>query len=396
MALVFTKLKRVLGGQKQAIKAENINDIVRAVEELQNALSPASKKGKRPAAGNPPPFWTTISRVPNSDPAEYQVSVTLGYLTYQQATLEEDTDKSVGWIAPKINDVSLEPPSANDTPTDPPWLPPTLELPDVQSWVYLRVKTDEHGAPKLDGESVTIEAFDTEQDDVHHVRPSPSGGEKEGDYFFLILETEGNGGTPEIPIVRRRITGNRHMPNQLVEIANIGGERELYKGYLIGPDDKHELRTIEQLEGDGEPIILPLDPGDPEADPPVAPESEGDTIKWRRIAQRASSPQVQVKDGGDVIRIEGNGFDGGDFSAVRKFSIGIYDGLVTSFLKDELSGWWGTVAIQFDPNGGSLQTLELDFEDGILVAVRCSQGVTGAGTQGDEGFANFQIGDTDT
>jgi hypothetical protein len=81
---------------------------------------------------------------------------------------------------------------------------------------------------------------------------------------------------------------------------------------------------------------------------------------------------------------------------VRKFNIVVKDGLVKSFTKIDDSGWWGTVGIQFDPNGGTLQTLELDFEDGSLVDVRCSQGVTGDGTEADPALVNFQIGDTDT
>jgi hypothetical protein len=344
-------------------------DWAKWVEKTLRRLIDVPPPRQRPitgGSGEKPPLWTIISQVPDSPPEApvFQATPTLGYLIYQQATMAEQEDESVGWIAPKImvngQLVSIEPPSANDAPTDPPWSPPSVELPAMQSWVYLRVKTDADGAPKLDGESVTIEAFDEKQVDIHHVRPSPSGGEEEGDYFFLILETEGDGGDPERPIIRRRITGNRQLPNQLVEITNIGGERELYKGYLPGPDDKHEFRTLEQLEGDGEPIIKELDPGDPEADPPVAPEEEGPTIKWRRVAQRASRPQVQVKDGGDVIRIEGNGEMAGlgGFATLLTYD----DGLITSVL-DEPFGYEGEVSIV---DGCGTLIHKMNFEKGLL------------------------------
>jgi hypothetical protein len=374
------------------------NEVRTALQQLE-ARVPTANIGRGSSSSVRQNFWTTISKTPNSSAENpvFQATPSLGYLIYQQATMAEQEDESVGWIAPKImvngQLVSIEPPSANDAPTNPPWSPPSVELPAVQSWVYLRVKTDADGAPKLDGESVTIEAFDEQQVDIHHVRPSPSGGEEEGDYFFLILETEGDGGDPERPIIRRRITGNRQLPNQLIEITNIGGKRELYQGYLPGPDDKHEFRTLEQLEGDGEPIIKGLDAGDPGADPPVPAEEEGPTIKWRRIAERATSPQIQVKDGGNVIRIEGNG---NNLSYIDPFEgqINFTDGLVTDIQGGTFNGWWGTDSIQFDPGTGSIQTLIREFRNGILVSVTNSQGIAGAGTEADPGFSVFQMGDT--
>ena len=78
----FTRPPRVVGGNKQPIKASDFNLLARAIEELQNAI-PQSLKPSAPATGNRPPFWTTISQVQGSDPPEFQVAVTLGYLSYQ-------------------------------------------------------------------------------------------------------------------------------------------------------------------------------------------------------------------------------------------------------------------------------------------------------------------------
>jgi len=284
-------------------------------------------------SGDKPPFWTEIYQIPDTDPPEYQVAVTLGYLSYQNATATEEEDGVTGWIAPKIQGdngfVSLEPPGVGGEE----WTAPKLALPALQSWVYLRVKTDSDGLPKLDGESVTVEAFAEKQESIHHIRYSEEGAEEDGDYYFLILETESDGGDPAKPVARRRITGNREMPNQLVEFENVFDDedpsetpRKIYKRYLEGPDDKHLVRTLKQCAGRGEDLIKPLDPGRDAVPPVIAengtvlkagedavpPEAEGDSIFWRRIDGRATQAQIEVVATGDeseIIEVRGNGFD---------------------------------------------------------------------------------------
>lgn len=332
--------------------ANEVREFARQIE----ARIPTANVGRgASAAGSKPPFWSTISRVPDSDPAEYQVTFSLGYLTYQNATAVEAEQGVTGYITPKINGVDMD-----DEDVEP------LPLPGLASFVYLRVKTDADGAPKFDGESVTIEAFEEAQQSTHHVRPSPSGGEEEGDYYFLLLETESNGAIPTpAPRAKRRITGNRELPNQLVEIANTGDGREVYKGYSAGPDDKHEFRSLKQLEGRGEPIIKELDPGDSEADPPVPAEEEGDVIPFRLIAERVTQPQVRVtSDGDDIIQIEGNGYDDTYFDPFGG-SIAFKDGMATAIAGGAFSGWWGTVIYQ---TGGGNPLGREDYQNGIKVA----------------------------
>jgi hypothetical protein len=385
MGNTFTRPPKVLGGNRQAISAKDFNALSRAIEELQNAIPAQPAQQNRPGVKMPPAFWGTVSQVPQSDPPEYQASFTLGYLTYQNAGASESEQGVTGYIVPKIKNEDGELISMD---AEAPIVVPSVALPDVVSFVYLRVKTDADGVPKFDNESVTIEAFDEAQESIHHVRPSPSGGEEEGDYYFLLLETESNGATPTpAPRVVRRLTGNREMPNQLIEITNIGGKRELYQGYLPGPDDKHELRTLEQLEGDGEPVLKDLNPGDPEATPPVPAEEEGPTIKFRRIAERATSPQVQVKDGGDVIRIEGNGEFGSYIDAFGG-QINYNDGLITGVQGGTFNGWWGTIEWVYEAAGGSEETylhLRQTFRNGILTKVEYWSGVAPVDAPGTEG-----------
>ena len=333
MGNTFTRPPKVLGGNRQAISAKDFNALSRAIEELQNAIPAQPAQQNRPGVKMPPAFWGTVSQVPQSDPPEYQATFTLGYLTYQNAGASEAEQGVTGYIVPKIKNKSGQWISMD---AESPQIVPPVVLPSVTSWVYLRIKTTADGVPEFnqeDGPTFTIEAFSEEQKSIHHVRPSPSGGEEKGDYYFLLLETEGDGGDPEKPVIVRRITGNREMPNQLIEITNIGGKRELYQGYLPGPDDKHELRTLEQIQGRGEDIIKALNGGDPDATPPVPAEEEGPTIKWKRIADRGDSgngPQVKVssKENGDIIVIEGNGRFGSYIDAFGG-QINYDDGLIT-------------------------------------------------------------------
>lgn len=278
------------------------------------------KRGGR-GGGTGAPLSASIVVIPDTDPVEYGVKITPGYVLYQNAGANESEQGATGYLMPKMGGVALDDPEVEP-----------LELPALVSYVYLRIRTDSDGVPKFDAEGgpVTIEAFDAPQESVHHVRKNPSSGQEEGDYFHLLLETESNGATPTpAPRVKRRITGNRELPNQLVEIENLGdlgdsNVRPLYEGYDPGPEDKHKLRTLKQLAVRGEPIIKPLDDG----------EQEGDSIPFKSIAERATGPQVRVttEEGGEVIKVEGNGYDA-ILASVRKFSISVADGLVTDLFE---------------------------------------------------------------
>jgi len=370
-------------------------------------------------SGEKPPFWTEISQVPESDPPEFQVAVTLGYLSYQSNTPAAQASAlgTTGWIVPTIAGVSMEPPVPQ---TDPPTTIPKLPLPAVESWVYLRVKTDVDGFPKPfsqeDGSFVTIEAFNQEQKSIHHIRLSPESDEEEGDYFFLILKTKADESDPPRPIPERRITGNREMPNQLIEILNLGeesegGRQELYKGYDIAID-KHDLRAVLQQQTPGVPIIEPLAPEVPAVPPVVVdgqivtpgkpaipPEEPGDYVRWRTLDGRVSggeqsnpdtSRQIQVREREEdneqlpgqkksVIEVVGNDYTTTE-SSVSKFTISVNDGLVTNFLKEDADseGWWGTIQWIFYPSGGGLPvSIGLDFEAGVLKRVRQDVGSAG-------------------
>jgi hypothetical protein len=389
MANSFTRPPRVVGGNKQTISAKDFNALSRAIEELQNTISPSSPKSKRRNNAQLDPFWTTISQVEGSDPATYEVSVTLGYLSYQSNTPAAQASDlgTTGWIVPTIAGVSMEPPIPQ---TDPPTETPKLPLPANESWVYLRVKTDVDGFPK-DGE-VTVEAFDEAQESIHHIRLSPESDEEEGDYFFLILKTKADESDPPRPIPERRITGNREMPNQLIEILNLGeeseaGRQEVYKGYDVALD-KHDVRAVLQQQTPGVPIIEPLAAAVPEVPPvtdaegtvvtpgsPAIPAEEpGDYIRWRTISERQTGAQIKVeeKESGELadgekrgyIEITGNNYTnflGEQFITLLETN----DGLVTEFTGTPF-GLDKTIRVP-DECGTLIQILT--FEKGLLTAV---------------------------
>jgi len=353
------------------------------------------------------PFWTSIVTLPGG---AFGVSVKKGYLIYQSNTPAAQASEMgvAGYVVPKITGFSLEDEEV-----------PPLELPALESWVYLRVQTDSDGFPKIEGgaEGVTIEAFDEEQASTHHIRSSPSSGETEGDYYFLILQTESDGGSPAKPRPVRRIPGNRGMPNQLIEILNLGdsdegGRQEIYQGYDISID-KHDFRAILQQQTSGVPLIEPLAPGKdavpPKLDeegvvitggePAIPPEEPGDYIRWRTIADRSAegsegNPQIIVEEEVSkiadetgrkrkFIKVRGNKVNE-THSDVRSFDISIIDGLVAQFAPSEGSGWWGTIQWIFYPALGSPINVDLDFEDGVLFRVR-QNGADIPGTKGAPG-----------
>jgi hypothetical protein len=259
-----------------------------------------------------PPFWVTTF----IDEGTWKYVVEPGYVTFQNIGHAD----VVGYLTPTLGGTSLE----ADTR-------PEGTLPGNDCYVYVRVITDAKGV--ISG-TPTIVSSTSESTSVHHEPPDESDASGSGgEYYFLIAEFEEF--TPSIgdasPTAVRRITGNKHIPNQLVEFENLGSGKKIHRDYVPDADDKHELRSI---------------------------------------IQRASQPQIHVKyDNEDAagdeidaeeILIEGNDYDnsGGGFATVQNVS----DGLVTSFT-DFSFGHDGNVVVP-DPCGLGYYTLV--FEKGNL------------------------------
>lgn len=233
-----------------------------------------------------PAFHASVVRVGD----EERIAIAPGYVINQHV----QSDQHVKRITPTMGGTAID---ANPEPISP------------AAFIYLFVETDSKGLVT----SAEIQGSGTEQSGTHHVPPED---DTSGEYHFLLATTATVGGRLTIT---KRITGNVFMPNQLVEIKNVGNEREIYQEYDKA-SDSHRLRTLKQLSGRGEAIIRPL-----------GAEEEGDTIPFRRIAERdTEDAQIQVVvEGTDRVVIQGNSVEA-TVTDARQVSISVKDGLVTS------------------------------------------------------------------
>lgn len=247
---------------------------------------------------------------------------------------------------------------------------PVFEDVEANQIIYVKVSTDGKNeitdAPEI---FITAEDVDpTKYEESTHYQPNPVS--TDGVYYYPIAKIKklqfpnDNDGIYYQYVAEQLWTGSINVSPNLIEIENVGAKREVFKTLRVD-DSVYEFRTLEQLEGRGVTIIKPLSgatTADPEADPPVpgAPaEVDGDTIKWKRIAERVSSPQITVtdEDDGAVVQIKGNG-ETDSFSGVTKFSISYDDGLITSFTNETVALTGGNLNLQ-------ITTWEEDTATGI-------------------------------
>ena len=263
-----------------------------------------------------PAFWVSYWETSGT----YQFHVMPGYVTYQNMGNNLDADGPSHYMVPTLGGVSLE-------QQDP---KPTGTLGGAVCYVYVRATTDAKGV--ING-TPTVVSSTSKQASIHHVPPDDQDSSgTDGDYYFLLAEFEADAGGN--PTIKRRITGNRNIPNQLIEVENIGTGKKLHRDYLEDNDDKHELRTI---------------------------------------IERASQPQIKVKydnedamgdeEDAEEILIEGNGYDNTAAGFVTAQTT--VDGLVTTFT-DKAFGYTGTVTV---PDVCGINYYDLEFEDGLLVNV---------------------------
>jgi hypothetical protein len=253
---------------------------------------------------------------------QFRVSVRLDGETYK-AKVQPGWVRSISPDADAIEPVKDWMPTMGSGPAVPldDATAPEITVVNGQT-VYCRIATTAKGIIE---EAPKIEAETTPEAGVHFQPPNAA---IEGDLYFPLANITITGSPAVVTIEQIQQGGPIVVVPNLPEIKNIGAKREVFSA-RIPAGDSYDFRTLEQLEGDGEPIIKELDPGDPEADPPVAAEEEGDTIPFRRIAPKATSPQITITDGGDVIRVEGNGYDQSFGGLVTGLTVA--DGLVTAF-----------------------------------------------------------------
>lgn len=229
----------------------------------------------------PPPFWINVKEIPDDG---WYITVEPGIVRQQNIFIEEATTINI----PLFNGVALD--------ADP---KPQLEWDGTKNHIYVHVPTDNRGT--ING-TVEIKAETTPMSSEHHVPPDPDDSVGvEGSYYFKIGELESLDGG-QTPSVKVRYPGNLNLPNQLIEVENVGSGATLYKGY----DEVSDIHAIKSLVG------------------------------------RYTNPAMQISEvGATEVRIEGNGFDGTllftDCNDDNLAKIEVTDGLTKLF------NWTGSV-----------------------------------------------------
>ena len=275
-----------------------------------------------------------------SDPFQsgtgWAVTVTAGYLEYQQLGKQDSDGGPLFYLIPTISGTAIEDPNV-----------PEITFSSA-GFIYMHCTTDNSGVPNM---TPTIQFYSDQQDSTHHVPESAGDGEAvDGDYYWLLAKIE------EVPdsdpvsyTIKRRISGNKFLPNQLVHLKNIGGEVEIYNKFNT-EENLHELRTLANVS-DGSGVGVLRDDEDP----------VGDIVHFRKIDAKSDSP-LQVSLEGQLIQIAGNGYAGPGSGIVKNLIS--QDGLVTAW--EIATGWWGTVTFQ---DGGGNNVGRLTFQDGVLALV---------------------------
>jgi hypothetical protein len=364
MANSFTRPPRVVGGNKQAISAKDFNALSRAIEELQNTIRPLPKSNRR-SVSSPLQFKIYGVRYDATDEA-WKCKARPGYVR----TISPDADATEpvkDWM-PTVGSGPAVPLDADTAPE--------ITIADGQT-IYCRVATTAKGiieaAPK-------IEAAATPEAGTHF---QPPDSDVEGDLYFPIADIEITGDPEVVTITQIQQGGPIVVVPNLPELKNIGGEREVFAGRTAA-GDTYDLRTLEQLGGETDAKIIKE----------LGETGEGDTIPFRSIKKNNSEGVPYTIDTDDnSVRLT---LQGADDSYTDPFggSILFAGGLVKEFVSSDIEGWWGQIGFQFQPKTGSAQTLTIDVEGGIIVAVASSQGSAGDGTEDDPEIINFQFGDT--
>jgi hypothetical protein len=364
MANSFTRPPRVVGGNKQAISAKDFNALSRAIEELQNAIRPLPKSNRRSVSS----LQFKIYGIRYDANAEaWKCKVRPGYVR----TISPDADATEpvkDWM-PTVGSGPAVPLDADTAPE--------ITIADGQT-IYCRVATTAKG---IIGAAPKIEAAATPEAGTHF---QPPDADVEGDLYFPIADIEIEGDPEVVTITQIQQGGPIVVVPNLPELKNIGGEREVFAGRAAA-GDTYDLRTLEQLGGETDAKIIKE----------LGETGEGDTIPFRSIKKNNSEGVPYTIDTDEnSVRLT---LQGADDSYTDPFggSILFAGGLVKEFVSSDIEGWWGQIGFQFQPaGGGSFQTLTIDVEGGIIVAVASSQGSAGDGTEDDPEILVFSWGDT--
>jgi hypothetical protein len=355
-------------------QAPSRGDRVKAkdIQELAKQIKRVSRSGRENYVGAfyraPDAPFTPKLRGKKDDPQAYEIALSKGYvierripdgnaLIYHFPTgLVDDDDK------PIYHDIS-----------------------EGQA-IYVQVQVEDNGT--IESDPVVMVAED----------------ELEGEHFRPeVFDFGGNAGTHNYKIAKFEMVNEKprlklfgagdnvdHYDERVgminVKVEETGDFYNIGKTYESG-DDKIHFRSLQQLDDDGEPIIKAGEEGVPELD----------SIQFRRIKDKGTDAEVHVRDSGNAIMIEGNGYEE-HLADAQRISIDVVDGLVVSVSASEdegSGGWWGDVTVDYTPVSGPTKYVTMRFEKGLLKKVFTYDGEV-TGTEISLGVATLSIADTDT
>jgi len=341
----------------EAIRARHTNAMARAINEL-NQRRPITKDAKQQKTQL---AFQPFLRVAEESESEYEISFYDGYVI-ERIVPVQTTDQIKAHFPTGIYDEDLQ----------------QSVWHQIQSGECAYVKLQVSITGQITGKpEIFIGAEDAAQ--THYYPEVGDYAGAVGEHLYKICKFEiDEFNQPVVTLYQVGDDGDHYA--ERVTMKNLesgsGSVRKILKDYE--PDtDIVNFRTLSQLAGSGEELIK---------------DGDTDSIEFRRIKERDTSPQVTVNDDGDAISIEGNGVDG-DNAAVT-----VVDGLVTVVKEIAAGGLWATITWTFmDEVGSDGNQLEATFQAGLLTGLTATTGfITGAGTEADPFIAQFNSKDTDT
>jgi hypothetical protein len=342
------------------ISARLFNQLIMAMKRLSDRTPVESNNGKG-SKGSSAPFMPILKAEKGEGGFTYKIALSKGYVVERR--IPDGQALIYHFPTGLVDD--------DDNPI-------YQAISDGQA-IYIQVQVQEDGT--IEEEPVVLVAEDELEGE--HFRPEVFDfGGNAGTHNYKIAKLEMQNGKPKLKLFGAGDNVDHYdervgMINIKVEEAPDADIYNVGKTYETG-DDKIHFRTLQQLDDDGEPIIKAKEVGVPELD----------SIQFRRIKDKGSDAQVHVKDSGDAIMIEGNGYPSSVTNA-HKISMTVEDGLVTDLQQIDAEGWWGTIGFSF-LSSESYVTAALVFEDGMLKTVEVNA-TNIEGTEGTPGVANINF-----
>lgn len=246
----------------------------------------SAKKPREIRQSQAPPFSVlSLRRVPNTSPQQYAAELQEGWVIERHTG---ENDDGVEFHPPQLGGADMSTRPRNEI---------TIEEND---YVYVRFTTDNEGYIQ-NLPQITVDS--TDQSSQHHQPPSGDNTGAYGDYYVKLfkLTIVNNGPT----IVYYQQSDIEH--DRIETFLNVGGARKLHKKWN-GTNQRYEFRTLKQfIPASATPeygkVIVDAQDGDETLD-------ANDAIKFSVIAERATSPQINIDDdGAGVITVKGNNND---------------------------------------------------------------------------------------